>query len=1712
MREDLRTFIVERLLDLDPTLSDSAGSSIYSKVVDPLIARLGTDPLSVDVQEFILARLQDEYPNADYRSPGSALRDLFVSPLVMLLEPLRAEIDFLRKQRSINDVTTLTEDELDAILENVFALRKDGTYSLAVVRLYFSTARAFSVDGSVIFSTDAGVEFLPQQPLNFLANQFNRTGNLYYVDVPVRSVLASAGSNVAIGEIRFVRNIEGVVRVTNLAPSTGGVTRETNDEFAVRAERAISERSLNTQRGVETSIRNTFEDIVSVDVVGYGDPEMQRDILQGTSSVEVELPGPLLFTTASFETVTLAPGLPVTNKVTITDPTGALQVTPGNFLRVSDLNGQFTDPLLSRPRKVIAANYAGGQWTVTLADFTAFLFQGSQLFNLPDQGVVGGNSTRLGFNQYARQGSGYRLFASNNGTDYLIGAPLPFDEAVTISAFDNSGPADVIPGRDFLIVQSPPGGAGRPAMARCYPIHGRPAAGVLTLSRLDSFLTDKRSIFYQGKELYTHQAGISTTLESEGVHVVAFGAPAYDKAAGDPTRYDGKTVSPYGRSPGVKLGPAVTAPADRTILAEGSALRWDTLGAQVGDYISIAQYSDLVGFGPTAYAGELSDSYTQLLRHAWGRITAITPTALTVTGLDYEGFSPLSDFRLAWTIYRNEYEAIAPDGSKVTSYSDQMLVPAFRVPIGQTQPTHHPYTATYVSGTSPDSFSSLDPVNRAQAWKDYNADSFKVAWIRLEQDFTAYLAGVGGAASKTCLTATQTLLNESDVPNQFLRRRYSMLRFGITPVDVPGVHVWSVLTSPLVDGSRYVSDPTGYLNTPSTISIGDNPAGTSNPRGNSGFLLPAGLVQQPSIKQILQMFAPADTTQSVGGIVVSGIPSSIPLPDLLPAPQVVENDKVHIGGMTDVYIKPSSSSQDQSEPIRIQPSDLATEVLAEGADGAVAANALTILSSPTLDTALKQLLGIGPNDFGGADNLVVELLNPPDGLTPVSFRLLHNTGNGAKIDGTFSKASAGLRWRLMRDCSVNLSDPVIVYKSGTDLKMAANSTVASSVGGFGVSLISNLLLRVLTGPNAGEYAVTDIAANDVTVSTVFPFASEGASYQLVIRQASGLSMPLIRATSVSLSGNQTGVTVPYRHPVDTVSSSFAGVNDDPFTSTTGILEKVAGVLELRSTTSFQSKGVVAGDVVRLEDVEEPYKYYRVIEAPVQPNLQNEYILKLDRVPVDDTGLEVFVGILTGVEFTVGHPSVGTASMLFMDPTFLEVDGSTVFRYIDTTGRVNKFRPTTQESAIVYQTGQTDVGFDITKVGLQAPFTYEFSSSSVNFLGLGLRAGDRVEFLTKVLRSGAHASSSTNLAIVGKELVLEIDDVRYVVVMTGAVNTTIAGAANDINNQTGGRVLAKITQVNNDFFLDIISNSSVSVSAESSSGLLGSSGALKLGVTNNLLGASPVGVIQKVEYLSNTDSVKVTVETVVPDWTPPAPGIGVSVRVRRDGVQRVYPAEMTLESTGLYSATIKLSSYDPFTQDLSLSQQSMLVDEYRSLGYELVTKDSLYSYSVAEQPFIRVSPVVLPNTADSLDVAYPLPGALTTILYEWAPTISAVQSYMLQPFVRVANHNPLVRHFLPAYPVINIQYRGPTTLTADVVLARVQEYLGSLYPNRPLELFDLVAVLERAGATFVQFPQRAAFLTYDASRVARLIRSDNVIQLDRRYHVMENADMLTIEAI
>ena len=236
--DQLKQFLVERLIDLDPTLNDAEGSLMYIKVVDPLLKRLGTDPLRVDIETFLISRLQDEYPKLDIKSPGSVINDILITPLALLLEPLQREIEFLKTQNSLSDSASLTEVEMDALLSNVLSERQAGDYSRGTVRVYFNTARSVGMDSSIVFSTADGPSFVPTESFTYSPDQMTRSGGKYYLDIPARSKVPDAGSNIASGQIRFVNGLDGVSRVVNLNAFTGGVSQETNEDFLVRAERS----------------------------------------------------------------------------------------------------------------------------------------------------------------------------------------------------------------------------------------------------------------------------------------------------------------------------------------------------------------------------------------------------------------------------------------------------------------------------------------------------------------------------------------------------------------------------------------------------------------------------------------------------------------------------------------------------------------------------------------------------------------------------------------------------------------------------------------------------------------------------------------------------------------------------------------------------------------------------------------------------------------------------------------------------------------------------------------------------------------------------------------------------------------------------------------------------------------------------------------------------------------------------------------------------------------------------------------------------------------------------------------------------------------------------------------------------------------------------------------------------------------------------------
>ena len=280
--DDLQSYIEERLLDFDPDIDLSDGSPAQVEIIDPIVRRFTPDPFEMDLPTFIKARLQQEYPGLSVEE-GEALADLLVKPMEVLLDPVIREVEFLRKNKSMNDPDLLSPEEADSLMGNLFVSRTRGKKSVGQARLYFNAPVAVSVSIGNEASTAEGLVFIPStaQEISAEAMLFNQDGNLFYFDVALEAETEGDEYNIGVGEIASITNVPSAVKVTNLSRFRDGVPEETTISFLQRGEASLTERSLVVARGVLARLFDQFGDLQHLQVVGFNDTEMQRDIIKG---------------------------------------------------------------------------------------------------------------------------------------------------------------------------------------------------------------------------------------------------------------------------------------------------------------------------------------------------------------------------------------------------------------------------------------------------------------------------------------------------------------------------------------------------------------------------------------------------------------------------------------------------------------------------------------------------------------------------------------------------------------------------------------------------------------------------------------------------------------------------------------------------------------------------------------------------------------------------------------------------------------------------------------------------------------------------------------------------------------------------------------------------------------------------------------------------------------------------------------------------------------------------------------------------------------------------------------------------------------------------------------------------------------------------------------------------------------------------------------
>ncbi len=244
--------------------------------------------MALPIRSFIIQRLLEFDPNFDVGS-GVPTTGLMIDPQAVILQPVIDELSAVQASQSIlailesDNPDTFPEDIVDGLASNAFIARKPGSIGSDVERIRFFQPQAFSVQqGVLIFRGSSGQRYTNSQAVAVTSSEMalSQDGSLYFVDVPIIALEEGASFNIAAGGITTMEaEPVGVANVTNLFGISQGRDRETNTELVDRIKVAVTVRALVTGRGIIVTLTENFTTIVEIQPIGFGAPEMMRDIV-----------------------------------------------------------------------------------------------------------------------------------------------------------------------------------------------------------------------------------------------------------------------------------------------------------------------------------------------------------------------------------------------------------------------------------------------------------------------------------------------------------------------------------------------------------------------------------------------------------------------------------------------------------------------------------------------------------------------------------------------------------------------------------------------------------------------------------------------------------------------------------------------------------------------------------------------------------------------------------------------------------------------------------------------------------------------------------------------------------------------------------------------------------------------------------------------------------------------------------------------------------------------------------------------------------------------------------------------------------------------------------------------------------------------------------------------------------------------------------------
>ena len=322
-------------------------------------------------------------------------------------------------------------------------------------------------------------------------------------------------------------------------------------------------------------------------------------------------------------------------------------------------------------------------------------------------------------------------------------------------------------------------------------------------------------------------------------------------------------------------------------------------------------------------------------------------------------------------------------------------------------------------------------------------------------------------------------------------------------------------------------------------------------------------------------------------LTLSGIPGGILFPNTSNGDLVIEDDEVHIGGMSDVHVR-GTGFEDETFTIRNVTDD---EPLLSGLTATVVDAAGTNVfqlnnyvegtdfvegdaTTQALDDAVRFGYTFQAQDPPEAGNYRVIAWDTVTTLGPDVGKVRLTV-----TPEPTAPTSLESRWRLFDVLNVDLLNPRETRVKGSDLVTLQNSDVVNVLAGtdfvaLGVS--EEDVLEILSGPSEGQYtiAAAPLTPSSLRLDTTLSDTSSNVSYRIYRPNDGSLSPPFVRITSVELldsSGQPIGTSIPYANPVDVQTRAFQnparGVKHD-------LVDTVLGLVSAPGPTYTITSGVL----------------------------------------------------------------------------------------------------------------------------------------------------------------------------------------------------------------------------------------------------------------------------------------------------------------------------------------------------------------------------------------------------------------------------------------------------------------------------------------------------------------------------------------------------------